>query len=287
MHEYIDSNGVYGTVRMAIDAGCLVLVVEGNGDRDLLKRHCSSDISIYSAAGKPAALEAARQLDGHDFNRARFLVDRDYDDYKRDTQAYPSNVIASKCHDILVDILSSSPGVLLKAVDSIYIAHGRSSSVDTGQGPKESIEQALSMARDIAAIRIANARHLLGLDFKRINFKDLNPGSCSIEKIFGMLTCAQGSRPLPTDVLNEAMAFRNQMESVGYQLIGDHDLLESLSRVLELRKSDNRDKVILISILSAIQCEVLPRVEWYQDLQHWAAKFSKTAFLCPCPDEAA
>lgn len=285
MKEFLNENTLFNTVAMYIkESDTLLLVVEGDDDHLVLKRHCSADLRLLAGVGgrqqvlRAAALASKRQLKG-----VRFLVDRDYNDFVESTSPHSRNVFFSSTHDIFMDLCAGDPDLLGRVIDvhAISLQRNRREDVPPPPSPLVIQEQAFTLAMCLAAVRIVSAKRNLNLDFKRFSFGGLSVSQFDTAVIARMVLerCGYGEEDFEILVVEcldvyEAVSERRQF------VVGDHDLFAALARILKrFGLSVGRDN-LQKSFIMGVSCVSIVSAAWFKDVQSWCARNSRAGFTC-------
>lgn len=283
MRGALNANTFFNTVALARhNVRTLILVVEGEDDHFLVRRHINEAdvLLIAGVGGRPRVLEAAELAERRGLRGIRFLIDADYDRFSAPTLRYPSNVIASKHHDAIVDLLVVSSAL----VDHVAETQSRSA---IRRGVTVDFEQArvdaFSLASSVAPLRIANDRHGYGLRLAKFPFGELGTVHPSVSDLAALVVRRSGNTRNQSDIEADIAAELPHLGTDQMVLVGDHDFFRALARVLQLQgvASVNAD-ALWDGVLAAASCPHLAGTGWYSELADWGAANSRSTFSCPC-----
>lgn len=262
----------------------LLLVVEGPDDHDALKDHCSADLHLMAGTGGRAqVLRTAELANSRDLKGVRFLVDHDYDRFSGNSDIGDlANVFVSEHHDLFMDLIMAEPDALQRVIYS-HTRAARRRPIRPGKKPipgEETIkENAWSVAAQLAAVRIVNARNNLGLDFKRFSFGGLKVREFDVESI-ARIVCIRSAAACDHDfVVKEAQSAEEEIRGLS-SAVGDHDLFDAISRVLKRYDVNVSAETLLSSFLIAFSCVAVATLSWFTDVQAWCAQNSRAGMTC-------
>lgn len=279
MRGAITPTTIFGTVAMARQgSSSLILVVEGDDDHFMIRDHINvSDVVLIGGNGRPKVLEAAAKAERRGVRGVRFLVDADYDRFTQPTSSYPSNVVVSKHHDAMVDVVLMNPSVL----DRVIASYGRSVERRGGSLDVAAVRaEAITLAGAVAPLRVVNERMGHNLNLRDFPFgrlasttpTDAELAALAVERSDTAITAAQ----LEVDIAGQ----RSHVGADIAVLIGDHDLFRALARVLSDHGVSIRPDFLWSGFMSAVSCRELYLVAWYQELVGWGAANSHSTFNC-------
>lgn len=295
MKEYLNQNTLFITVKMYVqESSQLLLVVEGDDDHLVLKEHCTANLRLIAGVGgRENVLRAAALARAQEVRRVRFLIDRDYDDYKCLPDAYGDNVYVSKGHDIFMDLYANDSHLFRRVID-VHTArtvrrpkHGK---IAAAPVPDSTIiaEKSLALATHLAAVRIVDARRNLNLDFKRFSFGALTVGDFNIRAIAREMIVRRGYEfDDPERIIDECVAVREEIDGKQAASVGDHDLFSALARVLRQFRISVSDETLQDSFIMGISCSSIRSDGWFMDVQSWCAEHSRTGFDCDADFDVA
>lgn len=292
MQEYLNENTLYATVAMYLEESSgLALVVEGAHDRLALKHHCSPELLLIEGiGGKMQVLDTARLAIQRSLQRAKFLVDRDFDAFGLQNQQLPSNVLISDTHDLFTDVLLGDKDILPRVVEVHANSSERrpnaialnSSQVDT------LIKYAGQLACDLASVRIVDKRRGLSLDFKRFSFGGLDENQLNAEAIGKeVLKRSQYHNANADQVVQDIIETREEIESLPIPCFGDHDFLGALAKSLKLHGTAISSENLRKGLILAMTCKSISGTDWFQEVQDWSALNGKSGFKCEIGRAAA
>ncbi|MFL4472390.1 hypothetical protein ACIPVK_00110 [Paeniglutamicibacter sp. MACA_103] len=280
----MNENTLFATVALYIqESSSLLLVVEGPDDHLALKDHCSPDLNLLSGTGgREQVLRAARLASERNIKGVRFLVDRDYDDFRTTVGTHQDNVLASTRHDIFLDISASEPLILQRVID-VFSDSARRRPDNVKPIPHSSVieSDAISLATALAAVRIVNARRSLALDFTRFSFGGLKEHEFKVEVIANTIFVRNECRPEDLDeLISESISVHAEVLQLQIEPIGDHDLFSALARILKrINISISGDSLHKAFIL-AVTCAALSGTHWFQEIQKWCELNNRRGFSC-------
>lgn len=287
MRESLNSNTLFNTIAMVRqDANAIVLVVEGDDDQFVLKRHSSDQMYVLlGVGGRPGVLAAAEIAERRRLNGVRFLVDADYSSLFESKAVFPKNVILSHHHDLFMDMVHLGSAIVDRVVDT----HARSLTRRNQAAPDAAVvrAQATALAAKVALARIANERKGLGLNLQRFPFGKLplEPTSADIARlIWGRSKTSLSIEDLVSEIEAESANIKVEDRYV----VGDHDFFSALARVLEkCGVSGPSSEQLTSSFISALTCEILMSADWYSAISSWSESYGSIAFSCPCSQSAS
>ena len=172
MKEFLNEDTLFNTIAMCLaDCDSLILVVEGPDDLLLVRPHCTHEVMVIpSTGGRQQALQSARLAARRGLRGVRFLIDRDYEDFRDPSEQIPGNVVISTSHDCFIDLLASNPGLLQRIIEVETDSARRRPNVTGIPGSQELRDAAILLASYLAAVRIVDAKRNLGLNFQKFSF---------------------------------------------------------------------------------------------------------------------
>lgn len=286
MRDYLNADTLLNTAKMCLNNQCkIVLVVEGPYDRLVLKDHTSENMLILCAtAGRQQVVEAARKSIGQPQSaRIRFVIDRDYADYKISNEQLTSNIFVSEYHDLFMDLMDADKHVIEKVVEV------RSAGASRRQIPSKPILQtskivskAINYAHCLSAFKAVDARHSLNFDFKRFRFSELNENNCTPRTVVSiMMHKCQDIQEDPEDLIQESEELYDKYNSQNHPFIGDHDFFSALSRVMSLYGIKIKDRHLQEDFIIGITCRTIRNIRLYNDVTTWADTCEVVGFTCP------
>jgi hypothetical protein len=289
LREALNANTLFATIAMYIkESRSLLLVVEGPDDHDALKDHCSPDLHLMAGTGGRAqVLRAAELAHSRGLKGVRFLVDRDYDGFTEAPDALSiDNVFASQHHDLFMDLIAAEPNALLRVISS-HTRTARRRALPPGKRPlpdNAALEsEARSLAAQLAAVRIVNARKNLELDFRRFSFGELKVQDFHVEPI-AAIVCVRSSVDPETHagVIKESQLVAVEIQGL-FSAIGDHDLFRALARVLKRYGVSVSADTLLSSFIVALTCAAIAALSWFADIQAWCSQNGRSGMTCSTP----
>lgn len=283
MKEALNANTFFNTVAMVRgEVDSLILVVEGEDDYFVVKKHKSDDVYLMlSTGGRPALLEAAEQAERASLKGLKFLADGDFDWWLYPARIYPSNVVISNSHDLFMDLMTIGVEELEWAIETNFRRASRR--LPTSVSPADLRMAALSLAAKISPVRVVNERKDMGLNLKDFpfgKFKTLDPTREEIAE----LVKSRSDTPLDAQQLAAEIAGETSLtDEEPARIVGDHDFFGSLSKVMHKygAKGVGSD-ALCSSFISALNCRVIMRTSWFSSLTDWASSHGRLAFRCPC-----
>lgn len=283
MKEALNSNTLFNTLAMIrAEKSSVILVVEGDDDLFLIKRHLSKlTILLKGVGGKSAVVETAHRVDKFPIKDVLFLIDADYDRVTAPDREYPGSVVASSNHDVFMDIILANEELLERIVE----AHTRQLSRRTGKEirPSEIVAAAMSLAASLAPLRIVNETESLSLKLVDFPFGSVSSHRPNPREIVS-LAVTRSQTQLSVDEV-QAKVIEQQSKNIHEQsvLIGDHDLFRSLSRVLALNGVKGVGaETLWTGFLAAADCRHIARTAWFASVKSWSSNRGQTSFMCPC-----
>lgn len=286
--EYLNENTLFTTVKMYIEESSqLLLVVEGDDDHLVLKEHCTNDLRLIAGiGGREQVLRSAALASSQNLRGVRFLVDRDYENFKASKCSYPENVCLSTGHDMFMDLLANDPKLLRRVID-VHTAGARRRPVKKENSlppipePLTIAEEALTLAAHLAAVRIVDARRNLNLDFKRFSFGSLKVSEFDTYVIANeiMVRCEQNV-DLAVEVVSECVLVHHEIRGQHAFVVGDHDFFSALARVLKCFQISISDEFLQKAFIMGVSCTSVAAGGWFDEIQSWCALNSRTGFDC-------
>lgn len=279
MRGAITPTTIFGTVLLARQGSrSLILVVEGDDDRFMVKDHVNDeDVILIGGNGRPKVLEAAEKAERQRVRGVRFLIDADYDRFTQPTLRYPANVISSVSHDAMIDIVLANPSVL----DRVIASYGRSVERRGGTLNVAALRTAaIALAASVAPLRIVNERKALNLNLRDFPFGRLTSGSPTNAEIAALAVERSDTALSDVQLEIDIGAERSHAGVDVTLLVGDHDLFRALARVLSDHGVNIRPDYLWSGFLSAVDCRHLSFVAWYGELVDWGAANSRNTFNC-------
>ncbi|WP_175393587.1 DUF4435 domain-containing protein [Rhodococcus globerulus] len=259
-----------------------ILVVEGDDDIFLIKRHLSESILLLKGTGgKSSVLRAAQIAEDRSLTDVLFLVDADYDRIINSKVVYPKLVVTSLYHDIFIDTIMMESRVIERVIDA-HIRRFARKSTDPITGSNV-LSAALSLAARVASLRIVNEREQFGLKLNDFPFGSLSSFDPNVQEI-ATLALARSTSGLQIDDLVTKIVAQNSLSCHSeIELVGDHDLFRALARVLALSgvKGVGAD-VLCTALLGALDCRHIMKTDWYVATDSWASRLGKPGLVCPC-----
>jgi hypothetical protein len=274
MKEFLNENTLFSTILMLSEPNSLLLIVEGEYDQLLLKKHCTENLEILSGTGgKEQVLRAASRARKYNLKNVHFLVDRDYDDFspKYSYSSYDYNVHCSKSHDIFMDLIIND------WKNFQYLLEVEAQGCKNLKIPNliDIKEEAISLASCLAVVRILNVKSDLGLNFKRFSVHKFNTkvnfDITTIEKILNHFE-TENIESLMTESRN---IYNLVSKSVEY-IIGDHDLFEAIARGFKSKKGKDIQKTFIFGA----SCLSITNTNWYSEIQSWCREYNCEGFNC-------
>lgn len=279
----LNSNTFFNTIALARqNVRALILVVEGDDDHFLVKTHVN-DVEVLLIAGvggRPVVLDAAEKAERQNVRGVRFMIDVDYDRFTDPTRRYPSNVVASKHHDAIVDLLIVNTGLL----DRVIEAHARTAVRKGAKIDAAQVRQAaFELAGSVAPLRIANDRNGYGLNLKKFPFGELKTLMPTPAHLAELVVRRSGHTRTQADVEADILSECAHLGLNLSLLVGDHDYFRALAKVLRLAGVVGlSDEALWSAFLSGVTCANLAFTDWYQELVDWGAANARSTFVCPC-----
>lgn len=281
MRGAINASTIFGTIVMARQgSSSLILVIEGDDDHFLIDSHVNDgDVILIGGNGRPKLLEAAEKAERRGIRGVRFLVDVDYDRFARPTDQFPANVIASKHHDAVMDLIMANIGLLDRVIDShSRSARRRGVQFDTPAAR----EAAFELAATVAPLRIVNERAGHNLTLKKFPFGDLPSISPTAIELAQAAIKRSATTVTDVDLAAQITAEHSHLGLDKAVLVGDHDLFRALSRVLREYGVTAVADSMWTAFLPGVMCAELAGTDWYREVEAWGAANARTTFTCPC-----
>lgn len=284
MRELLNENTLFATVALySQDSSSLLLVVEGPHDKLALKDHCAPDLEIMvSPGGREVMLRAAGLASDRNIKGVRFLVDSDYDIFRRNASSKQTNVFYTENHDVFMDIFANDRMLLRRVIDVHYdVVQRRGQREATILQPKDIEESAIYLAACLASVRIAAARIDLPLDFKCFSFGNLKDSEFNVEAMARIVLnrnrCTGDQAEL---VIEQSIEIMREILLKAVNFIGDHDLFFAVSKILSKQKVSVNAKLLQKSFILSIRCISLNTISWYKEIETWCRLNGRSAFNC-------
>lgn len=287
MKEHLNEHTLYAQIALLLNGGTsLALIVEGPDDHLVIKDHASSGLSVIEGTGgREQVLRTARIARANRLERARFLVDRDFDDYGEHSNRAHSNVMFSQTHDFFLDLVLADPHLLEKAVEVVCRSATRRPDRNARALPKPSqlISEASSLALKLSAVRITSLQLNLNLRLQAFSFGKLPNTHIDVRDVGRMVLKA--SRPVSVDdevVLVHADKVFREISGRSVPPVGDHDLFKALSRVLRQYEVVAGERELQTAFMSgaAVRCDALGKTDWIPKIAGWARSFGDPGIEC-------
>lgn len=282
MRSALNANTFFATVALARqNTRALILVVEGDDDYFIAKEHVNDQdiLLIAGVGGKAAVLDAAEKAERRHVTGVRFIVDVDWDRFTQPTRRYPSNVVPSKHHDAVIDIVMVSAGLVDRVIDShSRSARRRGVEFDTPTAR----EDAVKLAAQLAPLRIVNERNTLGLNLAGFPFGRLSTLTPTPDEL-AQIAVNRSQTTLTASELAATVA--GEIAHVGTDqdlLVGDHDFFRALARVLQDRGVTAGADSLWTAFLAGLLCANLGATDWYREIVAWGQSNNRDSFACPC-----
>lgn len=284
--DAINEHTLFATIAMYLSENDgLVLVVEGDDDCLALEEHCSPDLRLIAGiGGKPQILKTASLAQQRGVGRARFLIDKDYDSYDEDFSDNFRNVIASRTHDLFIDMVESDESLLINLI-KIHTAPARRRPKGKRVIPSESEirAEAIALAAHLAAVRVVATKRGISLKFDRFPFGELKVKDFNSRIIAKKVIDRSSYAGDDTDIiLDEVEQVRAEFDSFPQPPIGDHDLFRALARLLKCFNISVSYRELQRNFIFAVTCtcRALTGTKWFQEIQEWCTGVGKTGFTC-------
>lgn len=284
MQEHLNANTLFATVAMYLGENKdLVLVVEGDDDHLTLKDHCGPDLRLIpGTGGKTQVLRTAELAIERGLDRARFLVDKDYDSFAEEPEGKLENVFYSKHHDCFMDLVVYDNSLVAKLID-VHTASARRRPGASHPIPnvENFYQEATDLASHLAAVRIVDRRMRLELDFKKFSFGGLKVrdfGARAVAEI--MLSRSHNIKNELSEILDAVEATRQEIAQLEHPPFGDHDFFSALARVLRRHKIAVSDQELHRGFVLVVRCASIAETPWFREIQDWCASSDKSGFDC-------
>ncbi|MFF2086998.1 hypothetical protein ACFVVM_24760 [Nocardia sp. NPDC058176] len=283
MRESLNRNTLFNTIAMALqESNSYALVVEGDDDVLLLKRHKSDAVYIFQPkGGRPGVLELAALVEDRRLKRVIFLVDADYDHLLNPVGVYPDNVVLSGSHDIFMDIAYSDSNSLEWVIEVLARHSQRKTGANLSAASLRA--DAMLLAARVSLFRIINERHGLQLTFRDFPYGKLQTLSPPLESIATILISRSETQMTVEDLVLLVDDEVQQMSARHEISIGDHDFFGSLARVMELSGIKGvSSRAILGGFMSAVSCASISGTGWFSTINGMSRRGGVSIFRCPC-----
>lgn len=264
----------YSTLLLLSQSGP-VLMVEGDDDILIFEHLTTPKVKIIaSSGGKSRVLDVAKIAETEGLDRARFLIDSDYDSYKQEMVTYPSNVTSSEHHDCFIDLIAQDFSPLQTTIHSKLVrankqSHGSSTTNDDFP-TIQVLANAIRIASALAAVRIVSTHFSLKLNLQRYNIFNLHPDTITAHHAYEQL---RRDYTFPAEIENQHLQMiqdtLESFKSSTFPRVGDHDLLRAVSRILKLDKIQTKEEELRYVTLCQISSTALRNTRWCQDLTNW------------------
>lgn len=283
MREALTADTLFNTVAMVKeDIPTPILVVEGDDDCFVLKRHKTEECFILPGSGgrgnvlKAATLANRRGIDG-----VIFLVDADYDRIADPNSQFPPNVVSTIAHDFFMDLIAADARIIDRVIETAM--RGRSRNLNTSTPSASQVrEEALALAACLAPLRVANDSDALNLNFKGFPFAALATTSPSNQEVASLVLSRSETEISVHDLVHrmEDVAPTLPLDSV--LVVGDHDFFRALVSILR-KYGVSRTSVesLFNSFIEAIRCSSLTATQFYREVVNWFRQRDFLPFACP------
>ncbi|MFK4789255.1 hypothetical protein [Microbacterium sp. ZW T5_56] len=262
-------------------SAALILVVEGEDDHFIFDEHINkSDVLLIAGVGgKQNVLGAAERAEKHNVLGVRFLIDSDYDRWARPALKYPTNVVSSKGHDAIMDMVVSADAL----VDRVVGVHARAARrrgivID----PPAIRRDAFRLAGALAPIRIVNDMNEYQLKLRDFPFGRVTEVGGDLSELARIAVDRSSTVLLAEHVTANATTVQQELDLSEAHYVGDHDLFGALARVLQSHGVTVKAATLWNTFLAGLLCAHLGVTDWYQDLVNWGERNSRRVFACPC-----
>ena len=287
MREYENENTLHNAIALAVsgDRNSLVVVMEGDDDPFLLKGWVGDSIRVMSGSGgKGQVIRVAQQFERRGQDRVKFVVDRDYDDFASCAVEYPSNVLSSCHHDCFVDVLAAHerllPTVVDYHLDAARRSRGSKGELVTSLSVEAIVTRCFDLASMLAACRIVDYHHSLGLNFKCFKYVGHSIDDLNTSYIMQRLIESNPSLELePASFCAEAEAVLCDVRMRSFPPVGDHDLFAALNFVVSKYSSAPSEKTLRVAVLSSLSVAILRRISWCKALEAWSLSYEVAFFV--------
>lgn len=286
MKDLITPSSEADSIQMlTAEPGRLVLMLEGPNDRKLLSTFTDSSVYLFvGSGGKEGVLKTAQQIYSRGISRAAFVVDRDYDDFSDNIITYPPNAIVSEHHDCFIDIAESNFDSLAR-VTTLMLSNSNHVTLAPHDDPyalgQEVVDSAVRLAFHKAIVRIVAAQLSIDFNFAKFSFFSYSHDEVTAALIYNDLArCYRGAKVLPEDPLTLLQQTVEEVKTLPFIPIGDHDLIEAIRSILKQdysichNETHFRDAFIL-----TLQSASLLKARWCNDLITWSKQFDVELFV--------
>ncbi|RXZ72961.1 hypothetical protein [Agromyces albus] len=262
-------------------SGKLLLVVEGDDEDRVLFGHINEpDVTLLVAGGKGEVLAAAHLIHSQQIPAAIALIDRDLDDLTGQSSAYPPTAVATRGYDLVADIV----GVNTALLDRVLRVHSRAATEHIeSQTGVSATEVAFRLASAISPLRLIAQEHGVASRFRDFPFglalaADYTPKPW--EDLVDIVN-SRSQAKLNHSVLRANIEAATARTSGRSELCGGHDVLGAAAAAL--RQAGARQLSahhLAASLLAATDCSTVQLLDPYSELQAWAGRYTRSAFLC-------
>jgi hypothetical protein len=280
MREALNVNTVFNSIAMVRgEITKLLLVVEGEDDYFVLKKHESSDLRVLpGSGGRVNVIEAAALVERYAMKGIKFLADFDYDRFVHPSRSYPADLLLSNHHDVFMDMIIDGPSL----VEHVIEIHTRSNerSTKTPISAADVRAEAMELAARIAPLRIVNERHDLRLNLEKFPFGSLRTIEPDAGEFARLAISRSNTNLTEAELVTQIQGETSHLIAEQNILVGDHDFFRAIARVLKKHGVSASDKSLFDTFLGTITCLQILQTEWYRQIAEWGDLNRRTTFTC-------
>ena len=288
MKNYLNQNSFYNELVMLLEAGRKIIVAEGDIDFEILKRHIHDDARlVMGVGGREHVLKTADAIYDQGYIDALFLVDKDFDGVIKSPRDFNANVIPSKCHDFVMDLIDGSPVLIVAILDQILARARRSpkNGIRDELTARTLIEKAVDYAFIMSAVRIHSLDHVRQWKLSESILTTFGCRTGSMRQVIKRVL-QKNKQDTSSENVNTIVGFvekiYNSLSDDRLMLVGDHDFFDALSTVCRsegvlVSSDDLSDRVV-----GAVRCDVIINVFWYSEIEKWCRVRGWKGLACPC-----
>lgn len=242
-------------------SGIIPIYIEGAFDFNAIYDHINRDkVRIFKFDGKEDVIKSVDSVKSIENFKFAAMIDSDFD--RLDTQQHKiPNLVRTEFHDIFSEWILNNQHVLRSLIASNSQRYNKDISDDSrALDINEVLRNSLFIAYAITQWKIINIRNENQIRFKEKEFNQIKTPSMAFEEIRDILikkSLNKDSTLDPEFLYLETSGPPEDIQGSSLEkFIGDHDLLNSLKRSLEIYgvKSPN---VSNESLITGLNCQVI------------------------------
>jgi len=283
MKESLTSSTLFNTIAMARhESVFLILVTEGPDDSVAIREHVGAEVQLISGVGgRLGVLEAAERAEKARLRSIFFVIDADYDRFMDEHVSYPQGVIATKFHDLFMDIvLESQP--LLERILEVHLRSATRSPKSRVVPPRELIEAAMRLATTLGTLRVVNEKEGFGLRLRNFPLGELSLRDELRSQMAELAIRRTPESVVQVDQLVGLMGAHQLPRSLdSNHLVGDHDFFGALAVAAnKLVKIAVSGDTLFNGLLLSLRCDAF--VSLAQSGTAVEELMTRNILACPC-----